>query len=104
MGAGLVTNNSAPGILVQDDSSATVVAQSPISITQNPIGISVINASTVELAAAPSVTGNANGDLVCGAFSVAYGDASGVGRLNCSTFNPQNHGRPGQGHQGRPLP
>lgn len=99
--AGTIANNLVPGVAVQDDSSAIINGSAPISITQNPIGVSVANASTVSLDVAPSISGNADGDVVCGAYSVAYGDASKVGRMRCNVFSPQPSG-PGNGHHGNP--
>jgi hypothetical protein len=93
--AGTVTNNLAPGINIQDASSAIIYSAGPISITQNPVGVSVTNASTVALYSAPNISGNANGDVVCGAYSVAYGDASAVGQMHCTVFSPGPKGQGG---------
>jgi hypothetical protein len=94
VGAGVsISNNSGPGIVVQDDSSALISPQNvglggPITISQNSIGISVANSSTLRLTAPTGITGNSGGDIVCGLYSVAYGNFSGVGRIvNC---NPSN--------------
>lgn len=83
----LVTNNSAPGVLVQDDSSVRIIG--PLTINQNPIGVQVINASTAALFFAPTITGNTTIDVVCGPDSVAYGDTSAVGKISCPQFKPQ---------------
>lgn len=98
MQAGTVSDNLAPGVNVQDDSNAIIYTAGPISITQNPVGVSVTNASTVALYSAPSISGNANGDIVCGAYSVAYGDASGVGQMRCNVFSPKIGGPGGNRH------
>jgi hypothetical protein len=85
--AGTVANNSAPGLLVQDNSSARVIGTiGSLSITQNPVGISVTNVSTAALFLAPSVTGNTGSDLACGPDSVGYGDLTNVGKNGCAQF------------------
>jgi hypothetical protein len=102
--AALVTGNSAPGLLVQDNSSVRLIGFSPIVITQNLVGISVTNTSTAALFLVPSVAGNAGFDLVCGPESVAYGDLSGVGKTSCQQFKQQpNQGQPPK-KRSRPLP
>lgn len=95
--AGTITNNLAPGVNIEDASSATITTFGTLSITQNPVGISVANASSVFLNSAPSVTGNTNGDVVCSGFSVAHGDFSAVGRVHCDAVVPENGGH-GNGH------
>ncbi len=91
--AGQLSNNYAPGIVVQDDSNAQLNTVGVVSITQNPLGVSVTNSSTVWLTSAPSVTANANGDIVCGPFSIAHGDFSAVGHVSCDNLHPES-GRP----------
>jgi hypothetical protein len=98
--AGLVTDNSSPGVLVQDNSSVRFVG-SLITVTRNPIGVEVIDVSSAALFLAPSISGNTKLDLVCGPESVAHGDNSAVGRSNCPQFrheaNPSaltKHGKP----------
>ena len=94
--AGTVANNSAPGLLVQDNSSVRVIGSNgTLSITQNPVGISVTNVSTAALFLAASVSGNSTFDLTCGPDSVAYGDLSGVAKTSCQQFKQlANPGKP----------
>lgn len=103
--AGLVTNNFAPGLIVQDDSSVRIIgSQGSLAITQNPVGVSVTNVSTAAFFLAPSVSGNTAFDLVCGPDSVAYGDNSAVGKTNCPQFQRQaNPGLPPK-HGKSPIP
>jgi hypothetical protein len=103
--AGLVINNSAPGLLVQDNSSVRIIGGTgSLSITQNPVGVSVTNVSTAALFLAPSVSGNANFDITCGPDAVAYGDLSAVGRTSCQQFKQlPNPGQPPK-RRGKPLP
>ena len=104
MTAGLVTNNSAPGLIVQDDSSVRIIGNGSISITRNPVGVSVTNVSTAEFVFAPSISGNTGFDLVCGQDSVAYGDNSAVGKTICPQFQRQaNPGLPPK-HGKSPIP
>jgi hypothetical protein len=87
LAAGTVINNSAPGLLIQDNSSTRVIGSlGTLSISQNPVGISVTNVSSVALFLAPSVSGNATFDVSCGPDSVAYGDLSAVGKTSCQQF------------------
>lgn len=103
MGAVVVSNNAAPGIVIDDDSSAEIAnAGSSVAITNNPLGVSVMNDSSLRLEGPSTITGNANGDLVCSGFSTAHGDASGVGRMRCDTFIPGPGGRSSNGHHGAP--
>jgi len=100
--SGTVANNAAPGIVVNDDSSLTIAPGSPVTINQNPIGISVENDSSLELLSPPTVTGNANGDVICSGFSTAHGDSSGVGKMRCDTFIHKPGRQGGNGHHGKP--
>jgi hypothetical protein len=86
--SGLVTNNFAPGLLVQDDSTVRI-AGSRVQITNNPVGVAVTNLSTAALFLGPVISGNRGPDLSCSRDSVAYGDRSGVGRINCPGFKVQ---------------
>jgi len=94
--AALVTDNSAPGLLVQDDSSVRIIGSvGSLAITQNPVGVSVTNVSTAALFLAPSISGNVGFDLACGPDSVAYGDLSAVGKSDCPQFRRvPNPGQP----------
>jgi hypothetical protein len=96
--AGLVTNNLAPGIVIDDNSSMEISQANSVTVTQNPVGISVDHDSSLELTEPPSVTGNTNSDVVCSGFSTAHGDASGVGKMRCDTFVPGPGGPGGNGH------
>jgi hypothetical protein len=101
MQAGQVMNNSAPGVLIHDDSSARFIG--PLSVTRNPVGVQLSDLSSAALFLAPSISGNAPFDLVCGPDSGAHGDASALGKSNCPQFKPQLHSGPLPKH-GRPIP
>lgn len=101
--AGLVTNNAAPGIVIDDNSSAKIVQANTVTVTQNPIGISVDHDSSLDFSAPPNVTGNATIDILCAGFSTAHGDASNVGKMRCDTFSPRPGRQPGIGHHGVPF-
>lgn len=92
LSAGEVTNNAAPGIFVQDNSSVRLIGQlGQLSVTNNPIGLEVTDASSAGLFMAPSISGNSSGDVVCGPDAVAHGDLSAVGKLNCPQFRSQQN-------------
>ena len=100
--AGLVTNNAAPGIIVEDNSSVRLIG--PLSITSNPIGVEVSAVSSAALFLAPSIIGNAGGDVVCGPDSDAHGDLSAVGKLNCPQFKPQQNAVAPRKHRKTGIP
>jgi hypothetical protein len=99
---GQVTNNAAPGVIVQDNSSVRLIGQlNQLSVANNPIGLEVTDASSAAFFMAPSISGNTKIDVVCGPESVAHGDNSAVGRSNCPQFRheanpsaPTKHGKP----------
>jgi hypothetical protein len=85
-----VTNNAAPGIIAQDNSSVRLIGRSgQVSIARNPIGVEVTDVSSLGLFLAPSVSGNSTADIVCGPGSAAHGDPSAVGKINCPQYRPQ---------------
>ncbi len=91
--SGLVTDNFAPGLLVHDNSVVRIfgpgLAGQTVRITNNPVGVEVTNLSTAALFLGPIISGNTGPDLSCSPESVAYGDGSGVGRINCPGFKVQ---------------
>lgn len=87
--AGLVTNNSAPGVIVQDNSSLRLIGL--LTITQNPVGVQVTDVSSAVLFFAPTISGNTQVDVACGPDSDAHGDLSAVGKVNCPQFRPQQN-------------
>lgn len=101
MQVGQVTHNGAPGIIIQDDSSARLIG--PLSITNNPVGVQVTAVSSLALYLAPSVSGNSNGDIVCGPDSDAHGDSSAVGKVICPQFRSQQNGV-APPRRGKPIP
>jgi hypothetical protein len=101
MQAGVVTNNAAPGIIMQDSASVRLIG--PLSITHNPIGVEVTDASSAALFLAPSISGNTVLDVVCGPESVAHGDNSAVARSNCPQFRSERNSS-ALPKRGKPLP
>lgn len=99
--AGQVTNNGAPGLIVEGNSSVRLIG--PLTITKNPVGVQVTAVSSLALYLAPSVSGNSSADIVCGPDSDAYGDSSAVGKLNCPQFRPQQNAVAPPRH-GKPIP
>ena len=97
-----VANNAGPGVIAQDNSSVRVLG--PSSITGNPIGVEVTDVSSAALFLAPSITGNAGGDVVCGSDSDAHGDLSAVGKINCPQFRPQQNAAAPPRHRKSPIP
>jgi hypothetical protein len=89
---GQVTNNAAPGVIAQDNSSVRLIGQlNQLSISKNPIGVEVTDASSAAFFMAPSISGNSSADVVCGPDAVAHGDLSAAGKLNCPQFRPQQN-------------
>lgn len=92
LNAGQVMNNGGPGVIAQDNSSVRVIGQfNQLTITNNPVGVEVTDASSAALFMAPSISGNTGGDVVCGPDAVAHGDLSAVGKINCPQFRPQQN-------------
>lgn len=98
---GLITNNPAPGIIVQDNSSVRLIG--PLTITDNPIGVQVTDVSSAAFFLAPSISGNTKLDVVCGPESVAHGDNSAVGKSNCPQFRHEDNPLTLPKH-GKPMP
>ena len=89
--AATVVNNSAPGVVISDNSSTRLIGSlGTINISQNPTGVSVTNVSSLALFLSPTITGNSGSDVSCGPDSVAYGDLSGVGKTSCQQFKTVN--------------
>ena len=99
--AGLITDNSSPGVLVQDNSSVRFIG--PLTITRNPIGVEVTDVSSAALFLAPSISGNTKLDVVCGPESVAHGDNSAIGRSDCPQFRREDHPSV-PAKRGKPMP
>jgi hypothetical protein len=104
LNAGQVMNNGGPGVIAQDNSSVRVIGQfNQLSITNNPVGVEVTDASSAALFMAPSISGNTGGDVVCGPDAVAHGDLAAVGKINCPQFRPQQNAVAPPKH-GKPIP
>lgn len=102
---GQITNNAAPGVIVQDNSSVRLVGQlNQLSVSNNPIGVEVTDASSAALFMAPSISGNSSVDVVCGPDAVAHGDLSAVGKVNCPQFRPQQNAVARPKHGKAPIP
>ncbi|MGI9103886.1 MAG: hypothetical protein ACR2IF_15710 [Terriglobales bacterium] len=82
---GHVANNNAPGIYLQDSSTARIYGG---TISGNSGGgVQVTNLSVALLGPQPlNISANPGGDLVCTDFSIAYGDSSGVAKMKCANF------------------
>jgi len=89
---GQIMNNGGSGVIADDNSSVRIIGQmNQLSITKNPIGVEVKDASSAALFMAPTISGNSTADLLCGPDSVAHGDLSAVGKINCPQFRPQQN-------------
>lgn len=85
LGGNSVTNNGGIGVVVRDNSSATLSGN---TITGNSReGVVVAFLSSTRLSGPNTITGNGNSDLACSTSSLAYGNASGVGKLLCPGFS-----------------
>jgi hypothetical protein len=98
LNAGQVMNNGGPGVIAQDNSSVRVIGQfNQLSITNNPVGVEVTDASSAALFMAPQHFGQHRPD------AVAHGDLSAVGKINCLQFRPQQNAVAPPKH-GKPIP
>ncbi|MCI0354650.1 MAG: hypothetical protein L0099_06385 [Acidobacteria bacterium] len=84
------------------DNSSIRVFGPELQITNNPSGAVLQNSSVALLFFAPSISGNSSSDLSCTSDSRAYGDGSGVGRMNCPSFQAQTN--PAMGKKGKIIP
>ena len=99
--AATIEGNFVPGVVLNDNSSARLLAVQSLQINNNQGGVVVQNSSTALLFFGPVLSGNGT-DLSCTSDSRAYGDGSGVGRMNCPSFQAQTS--PGLGNKARITP
>jgi hypothetical protein len=96
-----ISGNLAAGFHLTDNSSVRLFT-SDSSISGNQGGMVLQNSSTALLYNTPTLSGNSGSDLSCTADSRAYGDGTGIGRMNCPSFQAQSN--PGMGAKGKITP
>ncbi len=95
-----INNNPAAGVHLTDNSSARLFFPE-LQITGNQGGVVLQNSSVALLFFAPTISGNGS-DLSCTSDSRAYGDGSGIGKMNCPGFQAQTN--PAMGKKGKIIP
>jgi hypothetical protein len=83
LSAGVVVNNSGPGITVRDASSAIISGE---SVSGNADGVRVLILSSAAVTGPNTIVGNNGTDLACTADSLGYGDKAAIGTLHCPNF------------------